>query len=51
MESFDFLITLMTILCTIWIIMHIYNNYKKIKPLNTIDNQVSWIFAGGDLIP
>lgn len=49
MELFDFLITLMTILCTIWIVMHIYNNYRKIKPIDEIDGQISWIFSGGKL--
>ena len=48
---FYFLIALMTILCTIWIVIHIYNNYKKIKPINAIDDQISWMFAGGKLLP
>lgn len=49
MDTFDFLIALMTIICMTWLIIHVYNNSKKLKPLKDADNQISWIFAGGGL--
>ena len=51
MEFLDFIIMLMVILCTTWIIIHVYNNYRKMKPLKNADDQISWIFAGGKLLP
>lgn len=49
MAMLDLLIALLTILGSIWTIIHIYMNYKKMKPLKDVDNQVNWLFAGGKL--
>lgn len=44
----DFILGLMTVLCTIWIVTHIYFKLKLIKKDDKISNQIETLFSGGN---
>lgn len=47
-SALDFILGMMTVFCTAWIIIHIYMKWKIVKKDENVMNQIETIFSGGN---